>query len=164
MLSTIGRVDHLVYTAGESLTTSLLADLDLAAAQEAWRIRYWGALAAVKHARVSTSITLTSGSAGARPGSTWANAAAVCGATEALGRALAVELAPVRVNVVAPGVVRTDLWRDIDAEALFSAVGEELLTGRVGEAAEIGEAYLHLLRSGFTTGTTLRIDGGALLA
>src|SRR5262245_31252020 len=73
-------------------------------------VRFWGAFMAAKygspHIRPGGSITLTNGIAGLRPRKGWTVAASICGAMEALTRALAVELAPIRVNAVCPGTVR----------------------------------------------------------
>jgi len=166
----VGAFDHLVYTAGNELLLSPVAHVDLAAARGAFEVRIFGALGAVKHAataiRPGGSIVLTHGIAGARPQSGWAVGAAVCGAMEAMTRALAVELAPVRVNAVSPGVVRTPLWNPIpepEREALFREAGAKLLTKRVGEAREIAEAYCYLMENTFTTGQTLVVDGGGVL-
>jgi NAD(P)-dependent dehydrogenase (short-subunit alcohol dehydrogenase family) len=85
---------------------------------------------------------------------------------DALTRALAVELAPVRVNAVSPGFVRTPLWGNIpetEREALFRDRGRKLPVGRVGEADEIAEAYVYLMRNGFSTGQTVVVDGGGVL-
>src|SRR6202040_584698 len=105
----IGAFDHLVFTAGDSLQLHELADTDLKQARHAFELRYWAALAAVKygspHIRKGGSIVLTTGVAGLRPQKGWVIAASVCGTIEALTRALAVELAPIRVNAVSPGVV-----------------------------------------------------------
>jgi NAD(P)-dependent dehydrogenase (short-subunit alcohol dehydrogenase family) len=166
----VGAVDHLVYTAGDELLLSPVAQLDLAAARRSFEVRVFGALGAVKHAaariRSGGSIVLTHGIAGARPSAGWAVGAAVCGAMDALTRALAVELAPVRVNAVSPGFVRTPLWSAIpeaQREALFREAGSKLLTKRVGEAAELAEAYCYLMENTFTTGQTLVVDGGGVL-
>ena len=166
----MGGFDHLVYTAGDELLLSPVAQLDLAAARRAFEVRVFGALGAIKHAapriRPGGSIVLTHGIAGARPSAGWAVGASVCGAMDALTRALAVELAPVRVNAVSPGFVRTPLWNPIpeaQREALFRDAGAKLLTKRVGEAAEIAEAYCYLMENTFTTGQTLVVDGGGLL-
>ena len=166
----MGAFDHLVYTAGDELLLSPVAQLDLAAARRAFEVRVFGALCAIKHAaariRPGGSIVLTHGIAGARPSAGWAVGAAVCGAMDALTRALAVELAPVRVNAVSPGLVRTPLWNPIpeaQREALFREAGSKLLTKRVGEAAEIAEAYCYLMENTFTTGQTLVVDGGRVL-
>jgi NAD(P)-dependent dehydrogenase (short-subunit alcohol dehydrogenase family) len=167
----IGDFDHLVFTAGDTLQLNKLAATDLAEARHAFELRYWAALAAVKyaspHIREGGSIVLTTGVAGRRPHKGWTVAASVCGTIEALTRALAVELAPIRVNAVCPGVVRTNLWQSMDAgarEQLFENVGKSLPVGRVGEACEIARAYLFLMQEGYSTGQTVVVDGGALLA
>jgi NAD(P)-dependent dehydrogenase (short-subunit alcohol dehydrogenase family) len=166
----LGAFDHLVYTAGDELLLAPVAEIDLSAARRAFEVRVFGVLGAVKHAapRIASggSIVLTHGIAGARPQAGWAVGAAVCGAIDALTRALAVELAPVRVNAVSPGFVRTPLWNPIpeaEREALFRDAGKKLLTGRVGEAKEIADAYCYLMENPFTTGQTLIVDGGGVL-
>jgi NAD(P)-dependent dehydrogenase (short-subunit alcohol dehydrogenase family) len=166
----IGDFDHLVFTAGDTLQLNELVATDLAKARHAFDLRYWAVLAAVKyattHIRAGGSIVLTTGIAGERPNKGWTLAASVCGAIVSLTRALAVELAPIRVNAVSPGVVRTDLWKNIqeqDREALYENVGNHLLVGRVGEACEIARAYLFLMQEGYSTGQTVVVDGGALL-
>jgi NAD(P)-dependent dehydrogenase (short-subunit alcohol dehydrogenase family) len=166
----IGAFDHLVFTAGDSLQLHELADTDLKQARSAFELRYWSALAAVKYGspqiRKGGSIVLTTGVAGRRPHKGWAVAASVCGTIEALTRALAVELAPIRVNAVSPGVVRTNLWQNMSAderEQLFESVGKRLPVGRVGEAQDIAQAYLFLMQGGFSTGQTVVVDGGTVL-
>src|ERR1700720_190796 len=114
LFAKLGAFDHLVFTAGDSLHLHELATTDLKQARGAFELRYWAALGAVKygspHIRKEGSIVLTTGIAGQRPQKGWVIAASVCGTIEALTRALAVELAPIRVNAVSPGVVRTNLW------------------------------------------------------
>jgi NAD(P)-dependent dehydrogenase (short-subunit alcohol dehydrogenase family) len=166
----IGDFDHLVFTAGDTLQLNELVATDLTKARRAFELRYWAALAAVKyaspHIRTDGSIVLTTGVAGRRPHKGWAVVASICGTIEALTRALAVELAPIRVNAVCPGVVRTSLWKNMqeqDREAMYENVGNHLLVGRVGEACEIALAYLFLMQEGYSTGQTVVVDGGALL-
>jgi NAD(P)-dependent dehydrogenase (short-subunit alcohol dehydrogenase family) len=92
--------------------------------------------------------------------------ASICAAMEGLTRALAVELAPIRVNIVSPGVVRTPLWSNMteaDRKALYHETAERLPVGHVGDAEEIAEAYLYLMRQGYSTGQVLVVDGGAVL-
>jgi NAD(P)-dependent dehydrogenase (short-subunit alcohol dehydrogenase family) len=166
----IGAFDHLVFTAGDSLQLHKLADTDLEQARHAFELRYWSALATVKYGspqiRNGGSIVLTTGVAGRRPHSGWVIAASVCGTIEALTRALAIELAPIRVNAVSPGVVRTNLWQNMSSserEQLFESVGKRLPVGRVGEAHDIAQAYLFLMQEGFSTGQTVVVDGGMVL-
>jgi NAD(P)-dependent dehydrogenase (short-subunit alcohol dehydrogenase family) len=166
----VGDFDHLVFTAGDTLQLNDLAATDLAKARHAFELRYWAVLAAVKHAsghiRKDGSIVLTTGIAGERPHKGWTLAASVCGAIVSLTRALAVELAPIRVNAVSPGVVRTNLWKNMQEqhrEAMYENVGNHLLVGRVGEACEIARAYLFLMQEGYSTGQTIVVDGGTVL-
>ncbi|MEV0717777.1 SDR family oxidoreductase [Asanoa sp. NPDC050611] len=166
----IGSFDHLVYTAGEPLALLTVEDMPLDKARDFFGLRFFSVLAAVKHAtpriRPGGSITLTTGSAGERPSAGWSVAASICGAVSSLTKALAIELAPVRVNAVAPGVTRSPLWAGLDEdarEAYFRQVGDGLLTGRVGETDEVARAYAYLIEQPFSTGTVLGVDGGALL-
>ena len=165
-----GSFDHLVFTAGDSLRLGEIAATDLSLARRAFDIRYWGALAAVKygapHIVAGGSIVLTTGVAALRPRSGWAFGASVCGAMEALTRALAVELAPLRVNAVSPGLIATNLWQNMseeDRQAMYEQAGKHLPVGRVGEASDVAAAYLFLMESAFATGQTHVVDGGAVL-
>jgi len=166
----LGSFDHLVFTAGDSLQLQDLASTDLQQARRAFELRYWAALAAVKYGspqlRKEGSIVLTTGIAGQRPRKGWVLAASVCGTIEALTRALAIELAPIRVNAVSPGLVRTNLWHNMSAkerEERYESVGKSLPVDRVGEASDIAQAYLFLMQEGFATGQIIVVDGGAVL-
>lgn len=170
LFARIGAFDHLVYTAGNSLHLSPLAETSLADARRAFEVRFWGALAAVKaavlHLRPGGSIVLTTGIASQRPLPGWVVPASTLGAMEALTRALAVELAPIRVNMVSPGVVRTEMWDQLPEDAregLYRDVGAKLLVGRVGEAAEVAETFLYLMRQTYSTGQIVTVDGGGVL-
>jgi NAD(P)-dependent dehydrogenase (short-subunit alcohol dehydrogenase family) len=166
----IGPFDHLVFTAGDSVWQRPIGDTELEDAKGFFALRFWGAFAAAKHGskliRPGGSIVLTSSTVPRRPSVGFAVGASISSAVEALARALAVELAPVRVNVVAPGIVRTPLWNRLpeeQREALFATRGAALPAGKVGDPADIAEAYLFLMRGGFTTGQTVVVDGGMLL-
>ncbi|ANP50642.1 NAD(P)-dependent dehydrogenase (short-subunit alcohol dehydrogenase family) [Streptomyces griseochromogenes] len=166
----IGGFDHLVYTAGESLLLESLAEASLVRARRFLDTRLWGAYTAVKYGagsiREGGSVVLTTGTAGRRPMPGTTAAAALCGAMESLTRALALELAPVRVNAVSPGVVRTELWRELPEagrEGLFRSSAESLPVGRIGEPADVAEAYLYLMRGGYSTGSVVVVDGGGVL-
>jgi len=166
----IEKFDHLLYTAGENIRLARIAETDIAKARDYFTLRYWGAFAAVKYGAQKIneggSICLTSGIASLRPGSGWSLGSSICGAMEGLCRAMAVELAPIRVNVVLPGVVRTNLWDSIpgnERESFYSSIANSLLLKRVGEADEIAAAYLFLMKQTFATGQTLVVDGGAVL-
>ncbi len=162
--------DHLVYTAGENIVLNQLKDTDLDKARQYLMIRYWGAVASVKYAapylNKGGSITLTSGIASCRPGKGWWLGSSITSAMEGYTRAMAVELAPVRVNAVSPGVVRTNLWDsipEVEREKYYTTVGNSLLVERVGEAEDIAQTYLYLMQQHFGTGQVIFVDGGAVL-
>ncbi len=166
----LGAFDHLVFTAGETLMLGSLADTDIVAAQRFFALRYWGAFTAAKfgspHLRLGGSITFTTGTAGRRPRSGWSLGASVCSAVEGLTRALAIELAPLRVNAVAPGLVKTPLWAgmaEADREGLYAGAAAHLPVGHTGEAAEVAESYLYLMRQSYGTGQVIVVDGGGSL-
>ncbi len=166
----VGEFDHLVYTAGEPLRL-LGLDADLAEVRRFFELRYWGALAAARYGRKAIraggSLVFTSGTAGARPlGPGWAAASSICSAMEGLTRALAVELKPLRVNCVAPGVVKTDLWAgmgEAERDALYAAEAARLPVGHAGEVQEVAQGYLYLIGQTYVTGQVLYVDGGGLL-
>ncbi|MDN3584693.1 SDR family oxidoreductase [Mucilaginibacter flavus] len=166
----LGNIDHLVYTAGENLTLNLIAQTDIERARGFFNVRYWGAFTAVKyaspHIQPGGSINLISGTANARPGAGWSIASSICGAMEGLVRALAVELAPIRVNSVVPGVIQTGLWDSMpqsDREGLFKAMEDTLLLKRVGQAEDVALAYVYLMKQQFGTGQNITVDGGTVL-
>jgi NAD(P)-dependent dehydrogenase (short-subunit alcohol dehydrogenase family) len=164
----LGAFDHLVYTAGEPLLSEPLETFSLERAQNFFGVRFWGAFLAVKHGapliRKGGSIVLSSGMASRRSRKGWSIISSVCGATEAMTRALAVELAPLRVNLVCPGLVKTELWDSMSTEAreaMYQRAEQNLLVGRPGEADDLAEAYLYLMKNGFSTGQVVVVDGGA---
>lgn len=166
----LGPIDHLVFTAADPLQLAPLAQTDLAAAHTFFTLRFWGALTAAKYAspniRKGGSIVFTSGIAAERPWPGWSVASSICGAMEGLTRALAVELAPIRVNIVSPGVVKSPLWAPMSEQeraALYAQTAERLPVQHVGEVDEIAEAYLYLMRQSYGTGQVLVVDGGAVL-
>jgi NAD(P)-dependent dehydrogenase (short-subunit alcohol dehydrogenase family) len=166
----IGAFDHLVYSAGEALHLETLDKMQIDQARGFVNLRFWGAFMAAKygspHIRPGGSITLTNGVAALRPHKGWTVAASICGAMEALTRALAVELAPIRVNAVCPGVVKTELWSGMSQSnraAMYRDIGQKLPVGRVGEADDLAQAYLYLMREGYSTGQVIVVDGGAVL-
>jgi NAD(P)-dependent dehydrogenase (short-subunit alcohol dehydrogenase family) len=165
-----GPFDHLVFTAGDwggFRSPRPLAETDLDAAAENYAVRHWGALRAVKHGstrmREGGSVVLTNGMVAHRPQKGRPISTAMAGGIEHLVRGLAVDLAPLRVNAVCPGAIRTGVWDSIPAEgreAQLSAMTRRLPIPRVGEPDEVAEAYLYLLKAGYTTGQVLMVDGG----
>jgi NAD(P)-dependent dehydrogenase (short-subunit alcohol dehydrogenase family) len=165
----IGALDHLVYTAGDALELTPLAATTREVVAGFLLTRFIGALDAVRLFAPTLapggSITLTSGTAAQTPGF-GVLPVSLCGAMNAATTALAVELAPLRVNAVAPGVVRTPLWdtvSDTDRQAMFDAAAQRLPLGRIGEVQDAALAYVYCMEQRFGTGVVLTVDGGTVL-
>jgi NAD(P)-dependent dehydrogenase (short-subunit alcohol dehydrogenase family) len=165
----LDRVDHL-FTPGASYTVGPLRELSDSDAASPFVTKFWGQYHAVKHAAPrlapDASIVLMSGAASVRPPGAAPAYVACNAAVEGLGRGLAVELAPVRVNVVAPGTIDGNLWagRPADVrEASFAQYRGDTLLHRVGKESEVADAVLYLFGSTYTTGSTLYPDGGYAL-
>ena len=166
----VGAFDHLAYTSGEPLTLASITELDVDTARRFFEIRYFGVLAAVRAAAPrlapTGSITLTGGSAAPRPGPGWAVAASICGAMEALTRELALELAPIRVNLVRPGVVESPLWSalpEAQRDALFEATAKTTPVGHTGRVEEIARAFVYCMEQTYASGAIVPVDGGSVL-
>ncbi|MEU4313070.1 SDR family oxidoreductase [Nocardia sp. NPDC024068] len=122
--------------------------------------------AALPHLAPGASVTLVSAASagGSMPGT--AALAAVNAAVEATVPVLALELAPVRVNAVSPGVIDTDWWNFLPGDAradVFAGIAAATPVGRVGSADDIAQAIEFLIGNSFTTGIVVRVDGGARL-
>jgi NAD(P)-dependent dehydrogenase (short-subunit alcohol dehydrogenase family) len=131
--------------------------------------RFWGSLYAAKYGAERMnggSITFMSGTSAWKPTGGSAVGAASCGAIEAFARSLAIELAPIRVNTIAPGFIDTPLIDEL-AGAMKSAFIEReaarLPVKRIGTPEDIADAVLFLMKNGFVTGITLTVDGGRML-
>ncbi|MFZ4841937.1 SDR family oxidoreductase [Mycetocola saprophilus] len=166
----VGEFDHLAYTAAENLAAVPLSEFTPDKAAAFFGLRLFHALDAVRlavpHLRAGGSITLTSGTAAYRGGPGWLLGSAASGATISAMRSLAVELAPLRVNAVAPGVVRSPLWNgmsEADREAMYAGTAAGLPMGRVGEPEDVAKAFLALMDQDFVTGTVSVVDGGTLI-
>ena len=164
----LGAIDHLAITAGDwdGSMFGPIRELDLTRARELLTVRFWGALAAIKHGcrmiAQDGSITLTSGMLAHRPGKGTTMATAMAGAVEHLARGLAMDLAPVRVNAVCPGLILTDHVKQMP-EAMVQSMVSPLPVPRGGSPAEAAKAYVYLMLNGYATGQVLPVDGGGFL-
>jgi NAD(P)-dependent dehydrogenase (short-subunit alcohol dehydrogenase family) len=144
----LGTFDHFVYTAGDNLVPATLDTYTPEQGRAFLELR-----------------VVRAGTAAYRGGTGWFLGSAASGAIISAARSLAVELAPIRVNVVAPGVVRSPLWAglpDTERETMFHALGEHLPSGRIAEVEDVAKAFLNLMNSDYVTGTVSVVDGGAL--
>jgi len=164
-----GPIDHLVIP-GSAVRTGALKELPLADAKSSMDSKFFGPYLALKEAQVNPqgSIILFSGILSRRPDKGSPILAAINAAVETLGKALAVELAPVRVNVISPGMTRdTGAYLgmpDQAREEMFGGVAKSLPVQRVGLPADIASVAVELMANSFITGTVIDVDGGGLLS
>lgn len=162
-----GPVDHVVLTAAQLRTGPFktVAMEDVRATMEA---KFWGAWRVAREAEIRPggSLTLVTGFLSVRPRPNSAIISAANGALESLARALALELAPVRVNAVSPGVVDTPIRAAMPEAArveMLARTAAALPVGRVGAAEDIAQQILSFMTNGFATGSIVYLDGGALV-
>ncbi|WP_136057175.1 SDR family oxidoreductase [Microbacterium sp. K24] len=162
----IPTVDGIFTTAADYVVGSMRL-LDHEAAASPFESKFWGQYRVVRAAldRLSAdaSIVLMSGAASVRPPAAAPAYVAANAAIEGLARGLAVELAPVRVNAVSPGTIDGNLWASRDEAAraaAFTQFSADALLGRPGTEGEVADAVIHLFVNGYTTGSTLYVDGG----
>ncbi len=170
LFSEVGPFDHLVITAGDTFLARALRDADSAEVERGLAVRFTGAVSAVRLASASLaptgSVSLTSGQVAVRPQRGATLAAAGAAAVEGLALGLAVELAPVRVNVVRPGPIETEMWDAYgpeDRAGHLAATAQRTLTQTVGQPSDVAAAFLYLMQNSFVTGTVLPVDGGIVL-
>lgn len=159
----LDHIDHVVICAGTVGPSPVLGS-NIEALRAVVDQRLWGAVYTVRAAAPKMqggSITFTSGGVAARPRVGAAMTTAALGAVEALARALALELAPTRVNCVTPGLVATPLHGSgPSAEARLAERGRTLPVGRVGTPDDLALVYLMLMNNPYLTGEVIHIDGG----
>jgi NAD(P)-dependent dehydrogenase (short-subunit alcohol dehydrogenase family) len=164
-----GRFDHLVSTAAVP-ANGPLADLDLADVQRAFAAKVIGPLLLAKHlagqAAEGGSFTFFSGVAAWRPAPERTVMATTNGALAFLVQALAVEIAPLRVNAVSPGIVDSGAWDRLGdgKEAFLQGVAQRNPARRVGRPEDLVDAVLFAVGNPYVTGTVLHVDGGGRLA
>lgn len=164
--------DHIAFTAGDTdgLSMGALRDLDLKQAASRFNTRFWGAVAVAKHGAIKLppggSYTFTNGMLAHRPMKGMPIVSASAMAAEGLALGLAVDLAPVRVNCVCPGLIETELFARYGEarHEMLKAMSQRQLIPRPGTPEEAAEAYLTCMRNSFMTGQVLKIEGGIAIA
>jgi len=166
----VGTLSHLVVTAAD-LPYGPVVSLSEDSMVRAVRSKILGPLFAAQQAapRITKpgSITFTSGIAASRPAPGGALAATVNGALESMVRALALELAPIRVNAVSPGWVDTPAWDQLATpeakDARMTEMAARLPARRLGRPEDIANAVAFLIADTFVTGTVLHAEGAQVL-
>jgi NAD(P)-dependent dehydrogenase (short-subunit alcohol dehydrogenase family) len=160
--------DHVVVSAAQT-PSGPVRTLSLADAKAAMDSKFWGAYRIARAAKIREggSLTFVSGFLSVRPSATSVLQGAINAALEALARGLALELAPVRVNAVSPGLIATPLWSAMPQnrrDAMFASEARRLPARRIGQPEDIAKAVLFLATTSFATGSTVRVDGGGAIA
>jgi NAD(P)-dependent dehydrogenase (short-subunit alcohol dehydrogenase family) len=161
-----GPGDHVVVTAAQ-LRTGPFKTVSMDDVRATMESKFWGAWRVARSAdiRPGGSLTLVSGFLSVRPRPNSAIVGSANGALESLARSLALELAPVRVNAVSPGVIDTPIRAAMPEEArrdMLAKTAASLPVGRVGLGEDIARQILAFMANGFATGSIVYIDGGAL--
>jgi NAD(P)-dependent dehydrogenase (short-subunit alcohol dehydrogenase family) len=164
--ASLGAIDHLVTTAA-FVRPGPFKSGSVEDAQATFTGKFWSQFLCARYAEVRRSILFFSGGYARRAPPGLSAVAAVNGAVESLARALAVEMSPVRVNVISPGLVQgTDAYLRMPDEArraMIDGAAQRLPAKIVGDADSIAIPALALMASPYATGTVLNIDGGGLL-
>jgi NAD(P)-dependent dehydrogenase (short-subunit alcohol dehydrogenase family) len=159
-----GPVDHVVVSAAQ-LKTGPFKSVAMDDVRVTMENKFWGAWRCARAAefRAGGSLTLVSGFLSIRPRPNSAIVGAVNGALESLARSLAIDLAPVRVNCVSPGIIDTPIRAAMPEAArrdMLAKVAAALPAGRVGEGEDIAQQILVFMTNGFMTGSIVYLDGG----
>ena len=168
------KLDHIVFTAGDQPSPRPLSEIDFNFIKEAGLVRFFAPLLVAKYAAKhiglgpASSITLTSGISAYRPYPNWNAIGAYISSLEGMTRSLAVELKPVRVNLICLGPVDTDLMTRFypnpdERKAVLDAISEKAPTGVVGKVYDVAEAYLYCMKDHNLSGSVINSSAGMLM-
>ncbi|KAF2795164.1 NAD(P)-binding protein [Melanomma pulvis-pyrius CBS 109.77] len=165
------KLDHVIFTAGDALSITPLTELSMEKILQAGQIRFFAPLLLAKYipqyliSSHKSSYTITTGSISEKPTPNWSVVASYAGGHHSMVRNLALDLKPIRVNGVSPGVVNTELWRmgEEEKREFLNGLAGKMPTGVAGRPEEVAESYLVVLRDCNMDGSVVRTDGGGLL-
>ncbi|KAJ5720584.1 NAD(P)-binding protein [Penicillium malachiteum] len=147
------KLNHIVSSAGDGVVLSPLEKIN---AQLIYK---------VMNVRLVAPATMANGVRGRQPLRDWSVITTTCAAIEGLSRGLALDLAPIRVNAVAPGVVDTELFDSLadERDAAMQALANDTLVETLGRPEDLAESYVYLMKDRFVTGSVIESNGGVLL-
>jgi len=162
-----GRFDHVVISAAQT-PGGPVRELALSDAYAAMNSKFWGAYRVARAANITEggSLTLVSGFLSVRPSKSSVLQGAINAALEALARGLALELSPLRVNAVSPGLIATPLWSKLGEQArqsMYEGAAARLPARRVGQPEDVANAIVYLAGTPYATGSTVLVDGGGAI-
>lgn len=165
-----GAFSHLVIAVSGAAGSGAFRSLDLQDLRHGFEAKFWPQVAiaqiSLETLQRDGSITfITAGSARkAIPGAV--GLAAINGALNTMIPTLAVELRPLRVNAVSPGIIATPWWDrvpDSFRQDVFAQSAANAPAGRVGQPEDVAQAIIFLIQNTFVTGSIIDCDGGARL-
>ncbi len=167
LFNRVGEFDHLT-TPGSEAAMGPFLKIEIPKARAAFDSKFWGQYHAARYGAPKIgpggSIIFFAGIWSQRPVPGSSVVTAINSAIEGLGRALSLELAPIRVNTISPGIVDTPIYAGMSPEkreAMFKQAAESVPAKRIARPEEIAQAVLYLMSNTYTTGSTLYVDGGA---
>lgn len=172
LFSKVGELDHIIFTAGDSPLLTPFVDSDFESIKQAGMVRFFAPLLVGRYgyknlvASPASSIVLTSGASSEKPIPGWTATSSYLSGLHGMMRGMAFDLKPIRVNLVIPGGVDTEMWNILDQESRGSVIEElerQTTTGRVGTVQNIVEAYLYCMKDHNVTGSTISTNGSRFL-
>ena len=168
-----GKLDHVVLTAGDAAAIRAIEDFSFDDILQAGMVRFFAATVIAQQLRKNlndgpaSSFTMTTGTSVQRPFVGWSIIAAYFGGVNGLCKGLARDLAPIRVNVVEPGAIETELWDKFKEaghlDELKASLKDKMATGRIGRVQDIAESYLYLMKDQNATAVILESNGGGMI-
>ncbi|KAK5674435.1 hypothetical protein LTS10_012823 [Elasticomyces elasticus] len=165
-------LDHAVFTAGDALAAAKLADVDMTFIKQAGMVRFFAPMLLGKllpaHLRPgpASSFTITTGAVSEHPIPDWTVVGSYATGLHGLMRQLAVDLKPLRVNLISPAAVETEFWIAIPEDKrkeMMKGFEAKMATGRVAQPEDVAESYLYCMRDGNVTGSVISTNGGQLI-
>lgn len=166
LFEAVGPLDHIVFTAGDKIPVAPVSDISLEAIQRAGHIRFAVPLLLGKLAPrylkpgYKSSLILTNGAVASKPYPNWSLLTGYATGLQGTTRSLALDLKPLRVNLVSPGPVYTPLW---GPDGVPEAAVKNTALGKIGTIDEVAEAYVYLMKDTNATGSCVNTDSGMLL-
>jgi len=165
-------LDHVILTAANKLQPLPLQDVNLEYIRKIGHMRYASPVLVAKHAATylkpsrESSLTFTTGSVAERPFPNWGVITGYVAGLAGLMRNLALDIKPIRVNIVQPGAVETPLWDDMpkeNFEAFRESMKKSMTTGQIGSPEDVAEAYLYVMKDNNVSGAVVQTNGGGLV-
>ncbi|KAH8804853.1 short-chain dehydrogenase [Xylogone sp. PMI_703] len=161
-------LDHVIFTAGDALAIKAMEDIDVNFILEAGKVRFVAPLLVAKilprfiKSTYKSSFIITTGTISQKAVANWSVVSSYMTGLHGMTRNLAVDLKPIRVNLVSPGAVDTELW-GADREKKIVEFSKTSFMGRVASAEEVAESYIYLMKDTNATGSVVSTNGGSIL-